>query len=565
MLSRLNINNVALIKNLELDFCGGLNILSGETGAGKSIIVDSLMLLLGEKYDKTILRYGEEKGYVEGVFDTTPAVFAMLEELGIESDDILIVNRKFNAEGKNEIRLNGKTVTTAMLKTVMRALVDIYGQNEYQSLTSNAEQLKIVNYFVRLKISELLKELGSDYQKYVKINKEMKSLGSLSERERNIDMLKFQIAEITKANVRENEEDELLEKRKIIASAEKIAASLSGVKEFLSDSEDSNALSAVSSAMKALGSVTSFSAVYSEIYDRLDSVSIELEDIAETISDELENVDFNENDLDKLESRLEVIRSLKRKYGAFAQMQEFKIKSQELLEKLSNSAELYEQLTLQKNQAVKKIYDISLELSAIRKAGALELEKLVEKELDELGMKGATLKVVFEELPAFEDCESHITATGFDKLEFFFSANAGQPVKPLAKVISGGEMSRFVLALKVISSRLDDISTMIFDEIDTGISGKIGQEVAKKLAIISKNHQVLCVTHLPQIASMADNHYYISKKTVDGQTLTTVGLLDNNGVIGEISRLSGAKDISAQSDSNAKEMKNWSDSYKKGL
>ncbi len=565
MLSRLILHNVALIKHLELEFCDKLNILSGETGAGKSIIVDGIMLLLGERYDKTVLRFGEEKGYVEGVFESTEQANAVFDEFGFADDDTVIINRTFRSDGKSDIRINGRVATISMLRKLTEVLVDLYGQHEYQSLSKPNEHLRILNYYVRHSTAKLLDELAVEYNNYVKISKELKNIGNTAERERNMDMLRFQIDEIEKAAVYDGEEEELLEKRKIYSDAEKIAESISGAREALSFSDENNALQFIEAAINAMGEISDISDVYASIAQRLDSVMIELDDIVETLGSQLEETEFSPDDLERVENRLDKLRGLRRKYGDHAAMSKFLESSKQQLYNLENSAEIFEKLQKDKAASVKKIYDLSSKLSDIRRTGAIEFENLMKGELNELGMEGAEFKIIFEDFPAFEDCEKFISSMGMDKAEFYLSANAGQPIKPLAKIISGGEMSRFMLALKVISSRVDDIPTMIFDEIDTGISGKIGQEVAKKLAAISRVHQVLCVTHLTQIAAMADNHYLITKSNSDNQTETNVELLTGNAVIEEISRLSGAKDISEKAFENADHMKKWSDNYKRSI
>lgn len=566
MLSKLTINNVALISKLELDFCNHLNILSGETGAGKSIIVDSLMLLLGARYDKSLLSYGETFGFVEGVFITNESIKKSMKGLGIEEDELLIINRKFFDDSKTEIRINGRMVTTAMLKQLMTTVVDIYGQNEYQSLIKQSEHIKILDYYVKHSTIKILEKLSLEYQNYTNIKKEIAELGDLSQRERNIDMLKFQLDEINNANIQKNEEEELLDLRKKILSVEKINSAFTTLIECLEGNEDiSSAQTLISTAYHALSPITALNSDYEELHTRLDSISIELTDIIACATNELSSLNFDLSDLDKLEKRLDIIKLLKKKYGNFDKMLQFKENSEELLYKLENSTVIYDKLVSQKLDSIKVIHAYCCELSNIRREGAIKLEENIVNELSQLGMNESKFKIIFEPIPPLEICENRLSANGFDCLEFYLSPNAGQPLKPLLKIISGGEMSRFMLALKVISSETDDIPTLIFDEIDTGISGAVGQAVAKKLARISRKHQILCVTHLPQIASMADNHYFIAKEIKNGNTSTGVKQLSREEMIEEVSRLSGGKDISAQSHLNALEMKNWSDEYKISL
>ena len=565
MLRRLQIQNVALISELELEFGSRLNILSGETGAGKSIIVDSLMLLLGGKYDKTLLRFGCKSGFVEGVFDVPESRKDKLTELGLDEDDTLIVNRKFYDSGKNDIRVNGKTFTASMLKNLMSAFVDIYGQNEYQSLSRPSEHLRILDYFVKNENPEIYALLEKKYALYRDIKRQMNELGNLSERERNIDIYRYQIDEIEKAKIKPGEEEEIVSKRKLFSSGERIAEALGRACGALGGDSDATASVLVSDALQSISDIADMKPEYSELHERLASLSIELDDIAETLSSELEELNFDEREVDRVERRYDVILSLKRKYGSYEKMTAYLRDTKALLEKLENCSELYEKLEKQKADAVHELYEISLKLSALRKKQAASLSEAIMKELSELGMEHSRFEVVFGELPDEENCEPELSQSGFDRPEFYLSPNVGQPIKPLIKIISGGEMSRFMLALKVITSRTDDIDTLIFDEIDTGISGRIGQTVAQKLAGIAHEHQVLCVTHLAQIAAMADSHFYISKDTRDGATFTDVKPLDESGMIEEISRLSGSKGISKQAMDNASEMKLWSNSFKEKL
>ena len=563
MLKRLHIKNVALISELELEFGERLNILSGETGAGKSIIVDSLMLLLGAKYDKTLLRYGAEFGYVEGVFEVSESQKSKMLESWLDDDDTLIVNRKFFDSGKNDIRVNGKTFTASMLKNLMSSFVDIYGQNEYQSLSRASEHLRILDYFVASENAEIFEELKSKYVKYIGIKSQLKELGNISEREKTIDILRYQIEEIENAHIKAGEEAEISEKRKLFSFGEKIAQSLSDAANALSeDDRDTSASSRISVAVCALSDISDIKPIFAELYERLNSVAIEVDDIAETIVNEIEDLNFDEREIDKIERRYDTILSLKRKYGPYDKMITFLGEAREKLDRLENCSEIYEKLCAMREDAVRDLFDLSTELSKKRRNCAEWLSNSIMKELSELGMENSRFEVIFDELPKIEECEDMISSSGFDRPEFYLSPNVGQPLKPLIKIISGGEMSRFMLALKVITSRTDDIGTLIFDEIDTGISGKVGQIVAQKLAGIAQGHQVLCVTHLAQIAAMADTHFYINKEIQNGETYTDVKLLNENAMIEEISRLSGSKGISTQAIDNATEMKNWSNSFK---
>lgn len=565
MLTRLTVQNLALIERLELSPCGQLNILSGETGAGKSIIVDGIMLLLGARYDKTLLRYGAQSGFVEGVFDATERAAGVMRDMGWDEDDSIVITRRFFADGKNEIRINGRAATTSMLKQLTATLVDIYGQNEYQSLIRPSEHLRILDYYVRGACADVREKYADAYTAYKSTVAQLGKIGSGSEREREIDLLRFQLSEINDAHTFDGEEDELIERRNVILSSEKIYAALGQIAQLLGEREEGSASELIGDAEKELGSIAHFKTAYADLYERLQSVSIEIADICDGVGDELDGMHFDQNELDELEKRLATVRSLKRKYGAYADMLAYGEKAAARLEYLENADAHYEELSRKKQTLLRELYTYALQLHERRTEGARDFENRIKTQLHELGMENADFTVEISPFPAEDRFEDAFGINGADTAEFYLSPNAGQPLKPLVKIISGGEMSRFMLALKVISNESDDIPTMIFDEIDAGISGITGQVVAKKLATISRKHQILCVTHLAQIASMADVHFFISKKTEGNSTTTTVTQLDKEGMIDEISRLSGGKGISAQSDLSAQTMKQWSESFKETL
>ncbi len=565
MLKRLTVKNLALIEKLELEPCAKLNIMSGETGAGKSIIVDGIMLLLGARYDKTLLRYGTEAGYVEGVFDVSERAKAVMNDFGMEEDDCIIINRKFYADGKSEIRINGRTATSGMLKSLTATLVDIYGQNEYQSLIRTSEHLRILDYYAREELAKVCSHYAQVYTEYKDTVNKLSKIGNASEREREIDLLSYQVSEIEDSATYENEEDELIEKRNVITSAEKIYAALGQALHSLNEREDGSASELIGDAQREISAISGLKSLFAEIYDRLETVSIEIGDVCDVIRDELDGLNFDMGELDELEKRLSAVRSLKRKYGSYAEMIKYKTAAKERLEYLENADSHYFKLETRKKELTSELYALAKAMHDIRLFSAEEFANKIKKELHELGMENADFAVQISEFPQIADFEKRFGPLGADTAEFYLSPNAGQPLKPLIKIISGGEMSRFMLALKVISNETDDIPTMIFDEIDAGISGITGRVVAKKLAVISRKHQILCVTHLAQIAAMADSHYYIRKETANNSTVTVVTELDKNGMVNEISRLSGGQGISEQSASNAETMKRWSDDYKATL
>ena len=541
MLCQLSIENIALIDKLELELKNGLNILSGETGAGKSIIIDSLNFVLGERADKSLIRFGTDKASVEAVFEDylTPSIKDCLDDLGIEAEDVLILRRKMSADGKNECRINGRISTLSALKSLTELLVDIHGQHEHQSLLKSTNHIKLLDKLGEKKIATVKGEVEKNFDDYTSLKKEFLRFGNADERERKLDILSFQIDEIEKADVKDGEEDELLSARKRIRNMEKIISALEGAKNLL-DGYDSQSVSAsIKNANSLLNTISSYDENIVPIADRLDSCKVEITDISETLSDMLQKLDFDSRSAEQIEKRLEVVRTILRKYGgSYESLQKFYEEATKEEQTLSNATERVERLETEIKVAAEKLLASAKELSQERRKIADKFEKDITKELCDLGMGGSTFKV---EIDSTDDVDQ-ISANGADSVEFMISPNVGEPLKPLAKIISGGEMSRFMLAFKNILAGVDDIGTMVFDEIDTGISGNISQVVSEKMCNISRARQVIAVTHMPSLASMADNHYLISKSTENGKTLTHVDLLKDD--TDEVARLIGGNDYS---------------------
>lgn len=562
MLCQLSIENIALIDKLELELKNGLNILSGETGAGKSIIIDSLNFVLGERADKSLIRFGTDKASVEAVFEDylTPSIKDCLDDLGIEAEDVLILRRKMSADGKNECRINGRISTLSALKSLTELLVDIHGQHEHQSLLKSTNHIKLLDKLGEKKIATVKGEVEKNFDDYTSLKKEFLRFGNADERERKLDILSFQIDEIEKADVKDGEEDELLSARKRIRNMEKIISALEGAKNLL-DGYDSQSVSAsIKNANSLLNTISSYDENIVPIADRLDSCKVEITDISETLSDMLQKLDFDSRSAEQIEERLEVVRTILRKYGgSYESLQKFYEEATKEAQTLSNATERVERLETEIKVAAEKLLASAKELSQERRKIADKFEKDITKELCDLGMGGSTFKV---EIDTTDDVDQ-ISANGADSVEFMISPNVGEPLKPLAKIISGGEMSRFMLAFKNILAGVDDIGTMVFDEIDTGISGNISQVVSEKMCNISRVRQVIAVTHMPSLASMADNHYLISKSTENGKTLTHVDLLKDD--TDEVARLIGGKDYSVYAVPHAKEMKANAQRYKDSL
>lgn len=562
MLCQLSIENIALIDKLELELKNGLNILSGETGAGKSIIIDSLNFVLGERADKSLIRFGTDKASVEAVFEDylTPSIKNCLDDLGIEAEDVLILRRKMSADGKNECRINGRISTLSALKSLTELLVDIHGQHEHQSLLKSTNHIKLLDKLGEKKIATVKDEVEKNFDDYTSLKKEFLRFGNADERERKLDILSFQIDEIEKADVKDGEEDELLSARKRIRNMEKIISALEGAKNLL-DGYDSQSVSAsIKNANSLLNTISSYDENIVPIADRLDSCKVEITDISETLSDMLQKLDFDSRSAEQIEERLEVVRTILRKYGgSYESLQKFYEEATKEAQTLSNATERVERLETEIKVAAEKLFASAKELSQERRKIADKFENDITKELCDLGMGGSTFKV---EIDTTDDVDQ-ISANGADSVEFMISPNVGEPLKPLAKIISGGEMSRFMLAFKNILAGVDDIGTMVFDEIDTGISGNISQVVSEKMCNISRARQVIAVTHMPSLASMADNHYLISKSTENGKTLTHVDLLKDD--TDEVARLIGGNDYSIYAVPHAKEMKANAQRYKDSL
>ena len=469
MLRNLFIKNIALISSQNIEFENGLCVLSGETGAGKSIIVDALSFVLGERADKNLIKYGEETAFVEAAFELEPdsRALAVLEEMGFERDTALILSRSLNRNGKNESRINGRLCAAGML---------------------------------------------------------------------------------------------LLEKKKKLLNFEKISSAVGGALVAL-DGEN-GVLERIAEAVQCFAGISSLGDDFAAVSDRLDALRYEAEDIVSTIEDMSSDDEFDET-LDSIEERLDRIKSLKKKYGAtFADIFTFLKNAKEQYDTLSDSARITEKLNARKSALKTEIYSLSDGLSKHRREAAERFAEEVVGQLRELGMK-TTFAAQFEKAPSEEEFSPN--ANGFDRMEFMLSANAGEPLKPMSKVASGGEMSRFMLALKNITAAIEKIPTMVFDEIDTGISGNVAQMVAKKLAQASKKEQCIVITHLPQIAAMSDAGYLIEKRELNGRTVTEVTRLDTDAKVGEISRLIGGAEIGAYGGLHAREMIDWAENFKKGL
>lgn len=562
MIQNLSVENIALIDKLNVELGEGLNILSGETGAGKSIIIDAVSFVLGERADRTLIRYGTESATVEAVFSDyiTPAISEYLEEIGIEAEEILILNRKMTTEGKNSCRINGRVTTLSTLKGLTSLLVDIHGQHEHQSLLNPNSHMSLLDSLGGDTHAELINKVKDEYKRYSSIKRELNSFGDDDERVRRLDILSYQIAEIEKADIQEGEEEDLLEKRKRIRNMERILEALNSAKNILDGYESTAVSPALKTTVSTLNMISQYDNRIESLNERLEDARAEVVDIADTVKSILDELDFDRHSADQIEERLELVRMLQRKYGgSYNALVEFYQKASEEYERLSNAGDRVIELEAEMRKSVQSLKEACGNLTASRKAIADKFEKNILSELSDLGMGGSTFKVQIDTVETPDDFSSN----GADTVEFLISPNVGEPLKPLAKIISGGEMSRFMLALKNILAGVDEIGTMIFDEIDTGISGHISAVVSEKMCNISRKRQVIAVTHMPSLAAMADNHYLIEKSTENGKTSTHLNLLNDD--TDEVARLIGGNDYSVHAIPHAKEMKGWADRYKQSI
>lgn len=538
MLDSIFIENIVLIQEAEIEFENKLNILTGETGAGKSIIINSLKFILGEKTSKTLLRNENEKAKVQAVFsNVNEEVKKYLEEIGIDDCDEIILERELSQTGKTVSRINKEKVTNSILKTVTQMLVDLSSQNESIKIMDDKTHINILDCFAKKEVDEIKNKFSNLYNKYdellKKYNLYIQSDISLKEKE----YLQELLDEIKNLDLKENELNDLEEKKEIIDNSQEIIASLSRVNEIFSN-EEFNAISLISEASSTLSNISSYSKKIEELIPRLDNLEIELEDILNTVQKELETINFDENEAYEITERLDKLKKTERKFKmTIAQILKYKEEIKEKIDMSDNRKILIEKTELEINKVLDEIYLVLIELRDKRKKEAEHLENLVIKELNDLYMKDAKFKVVFNDFPIRKDLKNVLTKNGVDKVVFMMKINKGQEFTELSKTISGGEMSRLTLALKIVLQDIDNIQTVIFDEIDTGISGLAALTVGKKLEKLSKKKQVILVTHLAQIAALSDTHFKIEKFEKDNKTITNVKKLSNVEKIEEISRL----------------------------
>ncbi len=552
LLQQLEIQNIALIEKICIEVGKGLNVLTGETGAGKSIIIDSINAILGERLSKDLIRTGKDKASVEAVFQVKGNnIEELLREIGVEpeEDGTLIISREFTLAGKNSCRINGKMATVSMLKELGSKLIDVHGQHDNQSLLRTESHIDLLDSFGASRINLLKENYTALLVEYKDIKNKIRSLaGDKNDREKKIDYLRYQIDEIKKSKLKVGEDEELNKQRNVLSNAERIIEALSGVYEniFSGNNIKSSVYDSLSDAISQLNSISKLDEKYGKLSVKMEEILYQLDDIVEHIRKERDNIEYSPELLEQIEERIDLIVRLKKKYGnTIEAILEYLNKAEAEYEEIIKSDEIVNELSKKLLSTSNELFGIASQINDERNKAAQILEEQIGKELEELEMKKAQFKVNIEfNSEKDENDEYKFLANGLNRVEFLISPNAGEPLKPLSKIASGGEMSRIMLAIKTILANVDDIPTLIFDEIDIGISGKAAQKVAEKLSIISESHQVLCVTHLAQIACMADEHFQIEKQSADNQTKTSIRKINDKEIKNEIARILGGANIS---------------------
>lgn len=548
MLSNLQIENIAVIKSASIDFENGFNVMTGETGAGKSIVIDSLNAILGERTSRELIRSGADSASVCAEFQNVgDNVKNELEKLGIEKDDTLIVSRKLTPDGKNVCRINGMPATVSMLKALGVQLVNIHGQLDNQSLLSPETHCSFIDKLAGS--GRELKEFKELYSLYIKKENELKSLNTdVNEKNRRLDILNYQIEEIQKADIRPGEKDELTEKLGFLRNAEKVLDLLHTAYAALNgDGEMPGAADVAADAASKLLSAADYSSDFTETANGVNDAAMNLSAYTEELRDKIYSLDYDPNETERAEERLDVIYRLSQKYGDSEEdILAYLENAEKERDALSFSDERAEQLRAETEKAYNEALAAAKKLSEIRIEAGKKFSADVERELAFLDMPSVKFIV--------NDSVGELYENGIDNIEFLLSANAGEEPKPLSKIASGGELSRIMLAIKCVLSELDDIDTLIFDEIDSGVSGRAALKIAAKMKELSKIHQVICVTHLAQIAAFADEHKLISKEEKDGRTYTCIASLDYNGRKYELARIMGGLTVTQSILNSAEEL-----------
>ena len=546
MLSLLHIENIAVIEQADISFDKGFNVLTGETGAGKSIVIDAISAILGQRAYRDMIRTGANKASVRAVFTRVP-MLSWFAENGVEYDEETVIQRDIFMDGKNVCRVNGVLVTVAILHKLGVQLINIHGQHDSATLFDEENHLRFLDAFADNG------DLRADYQeKFAAVSALRREIDRMTmdegEKLRRMETLKYQVAEIEKADLKSGEDEELEQRRKLLQNSEKLSQGLEEATEaLLGGDENDGAAALLAQAAYSLSRIARYSDDYTAFQERLTDLKYQVQDIADEVRDSLDELCYSADELERIESRLDVIHRLRRKYGADChEILAYLDKAQKELDEIEFADDRVEQLKKKLAKQEKEAWDAALLLRKNRQEQGKILADKILSELAQLDMPRVQFQCRFR--------ETELGAEGADGVAFYLSANAGEDLKPLSKVASGGELARIMLSMKNVLAEKDAVDTLIFDEVDTGVSGRAAQRIAEKLRSLAKHKQVLCVTHLPQLAALADTHMLIAKSERDGRTFTTVTPLDKQGRVNELARIIGGTNITEITRKSAEEM-----------
>lgn len=564
MLAELSIRNFAIIEELSISFKKGLTVLTGETGAGKSIIIDAIGLLVGGRGSSEFVRHEMDKAEIEGLFlldnDTHPC-FEKMSELGIEaSEGMVVMRRDILKNGKSVCRVNGKLVTLGILREIGQTLIDIHGQHEHQELMNQDEHIHLLDQYGEEAILPAIEEYQRLYKDYHQLNQQLKNLTENDQQlAHRLDLLQFQLHEITNAELEPGEDERLIEEKHKISNFERIYQSINSAYHALHG--DQKGLDWIGMAMNQLEMISELDSKYKELYDLISNSFYQLEDASYSMRNQLDNLEHDPNRLNVIEGRLSEINQLRRKYGSTVDdILQYAAKIEEEMDEITNRDSHVHNVRERLESVLEDLLVEGQVVSELRKKWALHLEESIIRELKELYMEKSAFKIIVEQKdgqvhdPIVNGKNTKLHKTGFDHVEFYISPNPGEPLKPLAKIASGGELSRIMLALKSIFSKHQGVTSIIFDEVDTGVSGRVAQAIAEKIYKVSIDSQVLCISHLPQVAAMADSHLYIHKEIIDERTKTSVKELTDDEQIKEVARMISGVEITELTKQHSKEL-----------
>lgn len=551
MLLELSIKDFAIIEKLDASFRQGMTVLTGETGAGKSIIIDAVGLLAGGRGSVDFVRTGADKAVLQGVFDIAEIANTktVLEELGIEPTNDLVITRELLKTGRSVCRVNGTIVNLNSLKKIGQTLIDIHGQNEHQELMDSDKHLRLLEQFDYAAVADTKQRYQAAFKAYTKLNRRLnQSLKNEHEWNQRVDMLQFQVDEIKAANLIEGEDEELEKRRDQLVNFQSISDALATSFQVLESEEGVSATDQIGNVMQEMQGIADYDEEYEQIADEVQNAYYSLEDVTNRVRSAIDSMEWNPAELDEVEQRLETIRQLKKKYGnSITEILKYLSRIENELAEMTGAGQNLDDLAVKVEKRLQETKQLGTQLTNLRQKMALKLEQAVRDQLAGLYMEKTQFKVQFnsKKVPELD---------GLDDVEFLIQPNPGEDLKPLAKIASGGELSRIMLALKTIFARNEGVTSIIFDEVDTGVSGRVAQAIADKIHEISNHSQVLCISHLPQVAARADYQLHVAKKVVKGRTMTNLTSLDDEGRVNEIAKMLAGVDLTELSLEHAREL-----------